>query len=80
MARTGSTGMLIKIADDNVGTIICNGIETYSVKCQFTVFDFDTDVFAHLSIYWSIEQLLLLKSQIDNDDNYVLQLHWHRPT
>lgn len=42
--------MLIKIADDNVGTIICNGIETYSVKCQFTVFDFDTDVFAHLSI------------------------------
>lgn len=43
--------MLIKIADDNVGTIICNGIETYSVKCQFTVFDFDTDVFAHLSIY-----------------------------
>lgn len=71
--------MLIKIADDNVGTIICNGSETYSVKCQFTVFDFDTDVFAHLSIYRqidrSIEQLLLLKSQINNDDNYVLQLH-----
>lgn len=78
MARTGRTGMLIKIADDNVETIICNGIETYSVKCQFTVFDFDT---VYLLIYrWSIEQLLLLKSQIDNDDNYVLQLHWHRPT
>lgn len=57
MARTGSTEMLIKIADDNVGTIICNGIETYSVKCQFTVFDFDTDVFAHLSIYRSIDDL-----------------------
>lgn len=46
--------MLIKIADNNVGTIICNGSETYSVKCQFTLFDFYTDVYAHLSIDRSI--------------------------